>query len=557
LQELHQRMLRDDPELGPVQPAAAAVTTVAAAAPRPSPLAPPAQMPPPAQLPHGMAHFTGRAEALEQLDALAEADGAMVIAAVVGTAGVGKTALAVHWAHQVSHRFPDGQLYLDLRGVDPHREAIYPGEALRFFLDAFGVPAELVPAGRDDQAALFRSVLAGRRVLVVLDNARDTEQIRPLLPGAPGCLVLVTSRNRLPGLVAEGAVPLSLDLLTPTEAQDLLVKRLGARRVAAEPDAAADIVAACAGLPLTLAIVAARAALRPRHALGAIAAELRATNGGLDAFAGDTTATDARTVLSWSYERLGPDAARMFRMLCLHPGPDLCAPAASSLAGVPLAKGRRLLAELSGVHLVEEPAPGRYGLHDLLRAYAGEQLLMSESEPQRQAAQVRLFDHYLHTALGANRSLFPGWPSVPVDPPDPGAHVLDLTEPCRAQTWFTTEYTTLLAAINQAYRAGFDAYVGRLMWTTGATLQAQGRWHDWAAALTTGIAAAERSRDLDALGLAQRLLGRAEELGRSLDEAEEHARAAARVTAWRDLGGAYHRLGRSVQAAGCFERVSP
>src|SRR5439155_12904450 len=311
---------------------------------------------------------------LHRLDALldgGDAPTAVVVTAISGTAGIGKTALAVHWAHHARGRFPDGQLYVNLRGYDPAGQPVSPDEAIRGFLAALGVPPERMPPALAAQVSLYRSLLATRRVLVVLDNASDADQVRPLLPGAPGCLVLVTSRDSLVSLVAaEGARPLVLDLLPPGEARQLLTRRLDAARTAAEPDAVEDIVAACARLPLALAIAAARAATNPRLRLAALAAELREN---LDALHGGDATSDVRAVFSSSYRTLTPPAARLFRLLSLCPGADVSAAATASLAGLPPARVRPLLAELTRAHLVSEHAAGRYTMHDLLRAYAAEQ----------------------------------------------------------------------------------------------------------------------------------------------------------------------------------------
>ncbi|MER5748658.1 NB-ARC domain-containing protein [Streptomyces sp. NPDC002088] len=343
--------------------------------------------PAPAQLPHDLPLFTGRQAELDDLlppptgaGQLAET---VLISAIGGMAGVGKTVLAVHWAHQVADRFPDGQLYVNLRGFDPSGAIMEPGDAVRGFLDALGVPPERVPHGLDAQAALYRSVLAGRRFLVLLDNARDTDQVRPLLPGTPGCLTIVTSRNELSGLVAaHGARSLTLRS-TPSRQRAFLVRRLGAERIAAEPGAADEITRLCAGLPLALACVAARAAVHPGFPLEAVAAELREAHGRLDAFTRSDTSADVGTVFSWSSRAVPAEAARLFRLLALHPGPDFSVPAAAALAGLPVRRVRPLLAELSGVHLVNESAPGRYAFHDLLRAHAAERSILPTRAPER------------------------------------------------------------------------------------------------------------------------------------------------------------------------------
>jgi transcriptional regulator with XRE-family HTH domain len=293
--------------------------------------------PVPAQLPADVAGFVGRTDHLSRLTKLLDSGdrpATVVISAIAGTAGVGKTALAVHWAHQALDRFPDGQLYINLRGFDPAGTAATPAEVVRSFLDALDVPGQRVPAGLDAQTALYRSLLADRRMLVLLDNARDAEQVRPLLPGTPGCLVLVTSRNQLAGLIAgAGALPLPLDLLHPDEARDLLARRLGADRVAAEPAAVDGIIERCARLPLALAIVAARAAIQPGLPLAALADELRHLHDRLDTLATGDPGTDVRSVFSWSYQQLSRPAARLFRLLGVHPGPDLSASARPGTPG--------------------------------------------------------------------------------------------------------------------------------------------------------------------------------------------------------------------------------
>jgi DNA-binding SARP family transcriptional activator len=371
-----------------------------------SPTARPA-VPVPAQLPSAVPAFVGRDAELAGLDALLRATvqataagtATLVIAALSGTAGVGKTALAVHWAHRAAAQFPDGQLYVNLRGFDPGG-AVEPSEALRGFLDALGVPAARIPESLPAQAGLYRSLLAGKRVLVVLDNAKDAGQARPLLPGSPGCLAIVTSRNQLTGLVAtDGAYALTLDLLDSADARRLLACRLGSRRVAREPDAVDEIIASCARLPLALTIAAARAAASPGFPLAVLATDLRKATGVLDPLDGGDPATDVRAVFSWSYDALTTDAARLFRLLGLHPGPDIALPAAASLAATPPERAHALLAELTRAHLLAEHAPGRYGFHDLLRAYATELARTHDSQNVLSAAAHRVLDHYLHTGV--------------------------------------------------------------------------------------------------------------------------------------------------------------
>jgi tetratricopeptide (TPR) repeat protein len=446
---------------------------------------------------------------------------------VSGTAGVGKTALAVHWAQRVAGRFPDGQLYVNLRGYDPSGSVLDPTEALRGFLDALGVPPDRIPAGQDARASRYRSLLAGRRILLVLDNARDADQVRPLLPGAPGCLAVVTSRRSLTGLVAaEGARPLVLDLLTTAEARDLLAHRIGATRAAAEPAAVAQLLGRCAGLPLALAIVAARTATQPRVPLATLAAELANTSGRLDAFAGDDAATDIRTVFFWSYRTLGPAAARLFRLLGLHPGPDLATPAAASLAGVPPGEAQALLAELVHAHLVTEHRPGRYSLHDLLRVYAGELVVAEEPADERHAATHRLLDHYLHTALAAAGLHQPNREPIALALREPVVPVEDFAAAEQALAWLAAERPVLLATIRLAADAGFDTHAWQLAWTLSAFLNLQGHWHDWLASHHGALAAAERLGHLPAQAYAHRMLARCRVQLGDYDPAAVHYRHA-------------------------------
>jgi tetratricopeptide (TPR) repeat protein/DNA-binding XRE family transcriptional regulator len=486
---------------------------------------------PPAQLPPDVCGFTGRADELALLYAVAAVDtqpNSGVVYTVSGTAGVGKTALAVHWAHRVRHRFPDGQLYVNLRGFDPSGTVMAPAEAIRRFLDALGVHSQRMPPDPNARGDLYRTLLADRSMLVVLDNARDPDQVRPLLPGAPGCLVLVTSRNRLSGLVAtEGAHPILLDLLTFNEARDLLSRRLGPGRVAAEPAAVDEIIACCDQLPLALSIVAANAATHPQRSLTAFADQLRDSRDRLDALStNDTLATDVRAVFSWSWRALGKEPARLFRLLGLHPGPDVSAAAAASLAAIPLGQARSMLDHLADTHLIDEHAPGRYTLHDLLREYAADLARATETEEQRHAVTGRMLDHYLHTAYSAARLLNPHREPIALSPPQPGVTVTGLAGHDQAIDWFTAEHRVLLGAIDHAAATGFETHVWQLALTLDIFLNRRGHWRDWAATGRAALAAADRLADPFAQGRAHRNLARAcLPLGR-LDDARTHLRHA-------------------------------
>jgi DNA-binding SARP family transcriptional activator/tetratricopeptide (TPR) repeat protein len=469
----------------------------------------------PRQLPAAVARFAGRSGELGVLTGQAEqagggaggTGGTVVISAIGGTAGVGKTALAVHVAHQVAGLFPDGQLYADLRGFSPSGDPVPPARAVRGFLAALGVAPQAVPADAEAQAALYRSVLAGKRVLLVLDNARDAAQVRPLLPGSAGCLVMVTSRSQLAGLAAvEGAQLLPLGLLTEQEARELLAARLGAR-VEAEREATDELIRLCARLPLALAVAAARAAARPEHPLAVVAAELRAADGPLDALdAGDPTAS-VRSVFSWSYRQLSPAAARLFRLLGIHPGPDISAPAAASLAGAESAQARVLLAELARAHLIAEHAPGRYAFHDLLRAYAAEQAHALDGDAARRAAVGRAIDHYLHTAHAAAVLVNPSRTSLRIAPPGPGITSERPTGERQALAWFEAEHHVLLAVGTLAAETGFDRHAWQLPLAIGDYLDASGHWHELAAVARSALDAAARLGEVGGQAAAHRVLG--------------------------------------------------
>ena len=494
--------------------------------------------PMPSQLPTDVASFTGRERHLRQLDGLlAEPESsqtkAVVIAALSGTAGVGKSTLATHFAHRVRHRFPDGQLYVNLRGFDPSGSVMSAAEAVRGFIDAFGVPADRIPASLHAQAALYRSLLTDRRVLVLLDNARDADHVRPLLPGSPGCLVLVTSRNQLTSLVAtDGAIPVTLDLLSSAEARTLLARRLGADRVAAEPVAADEIVASCARLPLAVAIVAARAATHPDFPLTALADQLHATDG-LDALAGDDPTSDVRAVFSWSYHALSPAAARLFRLLGLHPGPDITAPAAASLAGAPIAEVRLPLAELVRTHLVTERGPGRYACHDLLVSYATELVHAHDPEADRHAALHRLLDYLVHTAYAADRLLDPHREQIALATSRPGVAREALADHDQALAWLASEHPILLLAVETALAAGFDTHSWQLAWAMTTFLERRGNWHDLANVHSVALRAGERLNDAGVRAHAHRRIAHFR-IWFDGDSAEAHLRQA--LDLYRDLG---------------------
>jgi DNA-binding SARP family transcriptional activator len=528
LRELEARILQQDDRLDrPQAEAPPAAGNVTAVDPPPAPTTHPP--PVPAQLPPAVHGFAGREREVGRLDAVlaARADDpigppALVISAVSGTAGVGKTALAVHWAHRIAARYPDGQLYVNLRGFDPGGSVLEPAEVVRGFLTALGVPVEQIPTELEAQAALYRSALAGKQVLVVLDNARDVEQVRPLFPGTAGCLVVVTSRNQLSPLVAgEGAHLLTLDPLDLDGARELLQRRIGAERVTAEPAAIDDIIAACARLPLALAIAAARAAARPGFPLAALATDLRIRSGPLDGLDRDRTGIAVRDVFSWSYDAVGADAARLFRLLGLHPGPDISEPAAASLAGLPGDRLRPLLTELTLAHLLSEHSPGRYTFHDLLRVYAAERAHATDSDKARTEARCRMFDHYLHSAASAARGFSPQREHLMLPPPKPGVTAEQVAGHDAALAWFAAERPIILPLVTQADPA-WDRHAWQLTWAFVPFLDRQGHWAELAAVLTAALAAAERIDDGAAQAYLHRSLGMAYSRLDSLDRTRAH-----------------------------------
>jgi tetratricopeptide (TPR) repeat protein len=523
---------------------AAAGPPAAAPAPRPGSAAAGAVR----QLPANVAGFTGRRAFLKELDRLLDSDrSTVVITAIAGTGGVGKTALAVHWAHQVADRFPDGQLYVNLRGYDPG-EPMPAAAALDLFLRALGV--EQVPVDSDQRAARYRSELAGRRLLIVLDNARSADQVRPLLPGSAGCVVLVTSRDNLAGLVArDGAERLVLDRLADAEALDLLDRLLGPELVLGEPAACAELVRLCAGLPLALRVAAERVPQRGPAAFTDLVAELAEEARRLDLLdAEGDPLVDVRSVFSWSYRALDPAPAGLFGLLGLAPGPDIGPPAVASLAGAAGPAAARLLGRLVAAHLVEEHRPGRYRMHDLVRLYAAEQAERDLPAADRAAAERRLLDFYLHTAVTAAELLDPNRAPIELSPPATGSGPLPLAGPAEALAWFEAEYEALAATQRWAVERGWADAVWRLAWALDLPNWRWGRMQEVFTAWQAGLAAAEQLADPAAQILGHRRLGTAyAHLGR-YDEATGHLRRALTLAQRSgDLLGAahtYHVLGR-------------
>ncbi|MGW2105748.1 AfsR/SARP family transcriptional regulator [Streptomyces sp. NPDC001948] len=479
----------------------------------------------PRQLPAAVAGFAGRRAELRLLDGMpgdASAGPGPAVCVIAGTAGAGKTTLALHWAHRAAPHFPDGQLYVNLHGFAPVTGPMPPGEAIRGFLEALSVAPERIPDALEARAALLRTETAGRRLLFVLDNAADAAQVRPLLPGSAGCAVVVTSRSQLAGLaVTDGALLLSLDVLPREEARELLSARLGTDRVAAEPEPVTELIDLCARLPLALAVTAARAAGRPGFPLSAVAAELRDVRGRLEALDAGEGVSSVRAVFSWSYRRLDSVPARVFRLLGLHPGRDVAAPSVAALAGLPVREAAAALTALARVHLITEHRPGRYSFHDLLHAYATDLTAAEDPEDGRTTALHRLLDHCLHSAHAARGRLAPARSEVPLPPPVPGSVPHRPEDYEQAMTWFEAEHTVLLAVVDAAGPAGFDSHAWQLPLAMADFLHLSGRWHDWVTSQRTAIVAARKQGDRAGTALCHCESGRAAIRMRRYAEADQ------------------------------------
>ncbi|PWK83613.1 DNA-binding SARP family transcriptional activator [Lentzea atacamensis] len=508
LQQLHKRILDADPTLTApphVERAGRAVV--------------------PRQLPAAPRSFTGRASELAALDSAVadsgEGDRTVVISALAGAGGIGKTALALHWAHRHVDRVPDGQLFVDLQGFSPAAKPVEPATALRRFLDALGVDPGAVPSDPQARAGLFRSMVAGRRMLIVLDNANDTTQVLPLLPGTPTCTVLITSRNHLTGLVTlHGAHHLPIDVISDTEARALLTSRLGAERVGAAPDAVAELLACCGGFPLALSIVAGRAQLQPGLPLARLAAELRGVS--LDALEQDDPFANLPAVLSWSYHALPADQARAFGLLGIAPGPDISVEATANLTGLPAGRAEAVLRGLEQASLISQDSRGRYRMHDLIRRYAADRAAGELPEAERESALRRVVDFYLHTAHAGDRILTPHREPVPIDPPVSGCVPRPLDDDIATLEWFAAEHTNLLAAQLLAGERGWYSAVCQLASVLSTFHRRKGNLHDDLVMWRAALAAADRLGDPAAQARANRLLGHAYTLANQPAEAARH-----------------------------------
>jgi DNA-binding SARP family transcriptional activator/Tfp pilus assembly protein PilF len=557
LRELHQLILLGDP---------------APAVPEHGRLAPSSPEPVvPRQLPAQVRYFVGRARELKALTKLLSHSGGqspapVVISAIGGAAGVGKTALAVHWAHQVAERFPDGQLYVNLRGYDPGEPMPAP-DALTGFLGALGVAGQDIPVEVDERAARYRSLLAGRRMLVVLDNAADVEHVRPLLPGSPACAVVVTSRDSLAGLVArDGARRLDLDLLPLTDAVGLLRALIGGR-VDADPSAAAALAYQCSRLPLALRVAAELVAARAAAPLADLAGELADQQRCLNLLdAGGDQRTAVRAVFSWSCRHLDAYTARAFRLLGLHPGPDLDPYGAAALTNATVERAAHMLDVLARAHLIRTAGPGRYGMHDLLRAYARELAAKQDGEEERRAALTRLFDRYLHTAAAAMDTLFPAERHRRPGVPSQSTPAPPVADPDAAWAWLDTERAGLVAACAHTAAHGWTAYATRLAAILFRYLDTGGHYLDAVTLYTHALNAAHCSGDraaeataLTNLGLVDLRQGRCQQATDHLQQAlAMHGETGDRTGEARtltNLGNLYFQQGRYRQATDHYRQA--
>jgi tetratricopeptide (TPR) repeat protein len=504
-------------------------------APLPAASAAPAPNPPlvPRQLPAAPRHFVGRSDVADAMARSLSAQGGALFA-ITGVGGIGKTSLALAWSHRMVGRFPDGQLYLNLRGFDPCNPPMTPTDAVTELLHALGVPPQRLPDTHERRLAAYRTLTADKKVLLVLDNAADSDQVRGLLPAGPECLTIVTSRNRLAGLIAgDGAQPLSLGPLSDDEAFTFLEARLGARRVEAEREALRSLVASCAGLPLALSILAARLALEPALDAAVLAARLRDDRAALSELDVGETTVDVRAVFSWSYQRLSPDAAALFIRLGLHPGPTVSVETAAVLAPAPLT-ATAAIHELEAAHLLMTGSDGRLRFHDLIRLYAAELAESELDQGARHDVRRQILDHYLHTAFHADRAIFPVRPAIVLSEPHPRSAPEVFDGPAGAAAWMHQERDVLVAATTLAAQNGFPEHAIALPWALTIPLDRAAAWRTMADLARLAVTAAEELGDRAASARAHCDLGYA--LQRMGDEGEALSQLEQARTIWGGLG---------------------
>lgn len=490
----------------------------------------PTSIPIPRQLPAAPTPFVGRSDELAALSVLplhpTKSHTSVPIIVICGTGGVGKTSLALHWAHQNLDRFPDGQLFADLRGFSPRNRPRNPGAVVRGFLSAFGIDPARIPTDFAGQVGLYRSILARKRILIVLDNVADSAHAISLLPGSPTCYVLITSRDRLPGVIAaHGAQLLALEPLATPQAYDLLALRLGPERTSAESNAVAALIDNCAGLPLALSIVAGRAIARPGFPLTALAADLADAASRIRELDEQDPAASLPAVLSWYYASLTARQAEVFGLLGLAPGPDISVEAVSGLIDMPPRDTRSILRMLERISLIGEPSPGRWRMHDLVSLYAAERAHHDQLPHLRRAALWRLVGFYTHTAHAAHQQLSPHSMPIKVDEQLPDTYSLALANYPDSMKWFTAEHACLRAAQDLATQHHWHSAVWHLAWSLTTYHWWRGLLHDDLDSWQAGASAAHHL-DIRARSRAYRRLGDAcSRLGKH-DEAVEHLQQA-------------------------------
>ncbi|MGN9786931.1 ATP-binding protein [Nonomuraea sp. ZG12] len=508
----------------------------------------------PRQLPPATSRFIGRDGELAALDrGLDErGPGLGAIYAISGMAGIGKTTLALRWAHAVADRFSHGHLYVNLRGFDPSGIPVTPGQALKGFITALGIRSDNIPFELDDQISLYRSLLDGRQILVILDNASSTDQVRPLLPGSPTCMTIVTSRNKLGALVADhGAAPLAMKLLDGREGLELLIRYLNTERVEREISAAATLVELCGRLPLALSIVGARAAIY-NWSLASLAEDLRSERDRLYALdLHDSETTNVTSVFSSSYRSLAPDPARLFRVLGLAPGPEISLAGVVSLADMPLPLTRQLLSVLVEANLVGELTRDRYRVHDLLRTFAADQVERDEPAEFRRAAMRRYHDFLLLTADAADRRITPNRTRIDLPASADSLPMPMFSTPIEALNWLETEHANLVESVHHALHHGLDTHAWCLAWTLGVYFDRRGHASDRLHTSEAALQATTRLGDREAEALIRTSMGYAHARIGDFAEAQEQLHEALAIL--RQLASEIHEANTLIALAIVYE----